>query len=973
MATYYTYRLDGTQFNPLFVSHLTYGVVGATYAHTALSDSDNSTYLYGNGITSDFTTGSATWYLTVPDPSTLSMSGQYVQFYRLLGRVSASMSTSTSTAGLGLSLRTSGGTTLTTVGAIATYGSPVTVPSTSATVTSASRASTGIISVTTAAAHGRSVNDLILIDSSTTGGVGGVANAFLNNQTFRILTVPTTTTFTAQDIRGAQAASTANATNGNISVAYNIAGSTTAVQPTDTITGSGVISLIGSLTTGANVYASNTGSAQIREVYVEVVTTPLPTVTINDIDGDSVAPYTVTTTSNPILNWTRNQADGYNQTGYRVKVFSAATANPDTTTANLVFDSGNVSTASTTTGTATLTNLPNNTTLYAYVKVRTGQALDDGWSTWGSGVASSTITFTTAYTGPPVPSVTPTFNSSSNSMSLLLSAGSLTAPLTSQSLYVQRSDDNGVTWNNIRSGSGLVPAAGIIRTNLLSNPSFETNTTSWLTSGVANVLTQSATFALFGTNSLRSAPSASGTAGIYTNSSCVAGTTYTYSVYVRSSVARTVTPQLDWYTADSVFIRSTLGTASATSTSAWTRYTVTGTAPAGAASVNAALTIASVTNTDLHYLDGAILEASSTARAFFDGTFSNAAWTGTAHASTSNVTLRENLCTNPSFDSNTTGWIANGAGTAISRITTDGYVGSTCLKVTKAAVSNSGAYFNAAVTPNRTYTLSAYVKIPDGNESAPLTIEFDWLTSAPAFISSTSTTTTVSAGQGWVRLSVTGVAPSNAASANMYVFHSGTATANNLFYVDAVLVETTDIAMGYTDTNNSLLYSLTDYEFMYGTTVLYRIYSLGTGGGNTAGSLYNYGSVTVPTTTTSIIRAFNSTTQTAIATGFSILGSLGVEQDENVGIYTPLGRTTKLVVHGTIRGEDGAMTLFCPTSTVFEAVKNVINSQNLILVTDLTNEDKYFRVISRAWDRSTVGTNERYVIGIKYIQVPSGL
>jgi hypothetical protein len=180
------------------------------------------------------------------------------------------------------------------------------------------------------------------------------------------------------------------------------------------------------------------------------------------------------------------------------------------------------------------------------------------------------------------------------------------------------------------------------RINLMTNPSVEVSTSGWASGGT---LTQSSTFAYAGTYSARTeiiaAVATDTNAGIVTG--VVAGQTYTFSVYVRSSVARSFRVYIGWFNG-AVFISNTIGTTSTTSTSGFTRFTVTGVAPVGANGARPTMQVLSPSIGDLIYMDALLLENSGTALSYFDGTYKDAytdytltfqAWDGTADTSTS--------------------------------------------------------------------------------------------------------------------------------------------------------------------------------------------------------------------------------------------------------------------------------------------------------------------------------------------------
>lgn len=183
------------------------------------------------------------------------------------------------------------------------------------------------------------------------------------------------------------------------------------------------------------------------------------------------------------------------------------------------------------------------------------------------------------------------------------------------------------------------------RTNLVTNPSVEISISGWASGGT---LTQSSTFAYAGTYSARTQI----ISAVTTDTNCgdltgiVAGQTYTFSAYVRSSVARNARVYIAWLNGGT-FISNTIGTTSTTSTSGFTRFTVTGVAPSTATVARPTLQVLSPSIGDFIYMDALLLESSASALPYFDGTYADTytgytltaqQWDGTADGSTSTGT-----------------------------------------------------------------------------------------------------------------------------------------------------------------------------------------------------------------------------------------------------------------------------------------------------------------------------------------------
>ena len=164
---------------------------------------------------------------------------------------------------------------------------------------------------------------------------------------------------------------------------------------------------------------------------------------------------------------------------------------------------------------------------------------------------------------------------------------------------------------------------------------------------------------------------------------------------------------------------------------------------------------------------------------------------------------RNNLVVNPSFKTDATGWTGTGSAT-VARITTDAFFGSSCLQVTKAASSNSGAVIASRipVTATTSYAVAAYVKVPAGYETGVFQVNVAWYTAASggSLISTSSTISSqVVDGDGWIRLMGVFTAPSLSLGALISVVQPTAGTASEIFYVDAVMFEAASYVGEYFD------------------------------------------------------------------------------------------------------------------------------------------------------------------------------
>ena len=197
--------------------------------------------------------------------------------------------------------------------------------------------------------------------------------------------------------------------------------------------------------------------------------------------------------------------------------------------------------------------------------------------------------------------------------------------------------------------------------NLVTNPSFEVDTAGWVTTGVYGLnpgatLTRVTTQKAVGTAAAQVDTTPGSFQGIADHSiDVVAGVTYQATAYVKGNAG-----------GEQLFLGmgGPLGAGGAssevnqafTATTSWQRITVTFTPTiSGQATVFVRTTASG--GTYRFFVDGALCVAASSVPTYFDGTFPDAYWTGTAHASTSTrLGAQANLIANPNFETGTTGW-----------------------------------------------------------------------------------------------------------------------------------------------------------------------------------------------------------------------------------------------------------------------------------------------------------------------------
>lgn len=315
-----------------------------------------------------------------------------------------------------------------------------------------------------------------------------------------------------------------------------------------------------------------------------------------------------------------------------------------------------------------------------------------------------------------------------------------------------------------------------LRTNLCPNPSFEGSASAGWAPFQSSLTRVAGTIAGgTGSYSASSVASASATYGpFFTYATPTVGSTLTVSAYcLRTVGTRSYRWDMQFYNGGTL-LSYVSGTSNACATS--TRLSVTGTVPATCTQVLFILTsTGSGSAGDSHQIDSVLLENSSTVNSYFDGS----------------TELKVNLCPNPTFETDTTGW--SGAVCNIARITSASYIGTACLAMTSTSASSfltRVAYDpNTTVSPGVQITASAYVYNYAGNNRQH---RIDLRCWNDATLDSTiqGTATTINVGSGWTRISVTGTTSSNTTNIDIVIYTQlNNSSLSNVSYVDAILIE----------------------------------------------------------------------------------------------------------------------------------------------------------------------------------------
>jgi hypothetical protein len=268
-----------------------------------------------------------------------------------------------------------------------------------------------------------------------------------------------------------------------------------------------------------------------------------------------------------------------------------------------------------------------------------------------------------------------------------------------------------------------------------------------------------------------------------------ASTPYTLSAWVRCSVDQVYQFYIDWKDSGGTVISSSRPTQTATiPANTWTRIAISATSPVNTAMATFVLTpyngaTAMPAGATMDF-DNAMAEMYPSVRDYFDA----------------NNPIK-NLCTNPSFDTDTSGWTATLMAASHGRSVTRSWVGGSSLW--GSAVDNQGdsMYTNTTaydVNEGATYTVSAYVWVPAG----VLASEFRngnrnlWAVAANGGTPSLVGTANIDFAKTnqWQRLSTTLTIPAGSNKLNVRLYFPANAVG---IWWDAVLVEKTDVLNPY--------------------------------------------------------------------------------------------------------------------------------------------------------------------------------
>ncbi|AHB41981.1 hypothetical protein RAAC3_TM7C00001G0111 [Candidatus Saccharibacteria bacterium RAAC3_TM7_1] len=349
-------------------------------------------------------------------------------------------------------------------------------------------------------------------------------------------------------------------------------------------------------------------------------------------------------------------------------------------------------------------------------------------------------------------------------------------------------------------GSSQSAAQGLARiTNLATNPSFENNTTGWNALG-GSTFTQDASWSVTGSKSaLLTASSGSNDSaaqlGGYDNATFAIqpNTTYTLSAYGKIVSPGTGTPigngsrQVTFWVNNGSTYTVYRGNQIENTAGATGRSSVTFTTPSTITQSFIRLYFG-YTGGSMQW-DGVMLSSSGGTYTYADGNSNNWAWNGTANNSTSTgPPLTTNLHTNPSFESNISGW-GQSAYASTARVTGSTLAGNAYFRISRSAAGDAYAYYTAPTVPppNSAYTLSFWAWA-DANVTVTDPLMFrtnnDGACCANIATKSGQTLTTAP-----TKITLSGITGSNPTSGLQIILRATPTIGQNVYYDGFMMVE----------------------------------------------------------------------------------------------------------------------------------------------------------------------------------------
>lgn len=162
--------------------------------------------------------------------------------------------------------------------------------------------------------------------------------------------------------------------------------------------------------------------------------------------------------------------------------------------------------------------------------------------------------------------------------------------------------------------------------------------------------------------------------------------------------------------------------------------------------------------------------------------------------------------------------------------------------------------------------------------------------------------------------------------------------------------------------------SIYDYDCPRGITARYRARSVGVIGDNEIAS--GWSSTATAATTNDGTWWLKVTADPDLNLGgVQILADPEMALGEDVGVFTPIGRTTPVVISGGFTGVTGSWNITVTGATEWDDLYALLSYPGTLLVQSPFGDQMYVRITDRSWKLTGSTTAPRRVAAVKYVEV----
>lgn len=159
-----------------------------------------------------------------------------------------------------------------------------------------------------------------------------------------------------------------------------------------------------------------------------------------------------------------------------------------------------------------------------------------------------------------------------------------------------------------------------------------------------------------------------------------------------------------------------------------------------------------------------------------------------------------------------------------------------------------------------------------------------------------------------------------------------------------------------------------DYEAKRGTTANYRCRAVGFVGDNVIASAWSSAStVSITNDGKWWLKAMSASALNV--GGVRVLTGLDMQQEEELAVFRPIGRTRAVVVSGSLGGKDGSYSIVSIGDAEWASVYGLISHQGTLLVQAPDGTQKYIRIINRTWSETGGVGALRREARVQYVEV----